>query len=697
MIQRKPEKLALIVALGSTLAVFLAVLTDLGLSHRRDLQTGEQRLQQFSVMMAEHTARAFEAIDVLVKEVSIDLSKNRYEWQQWSDVRGWEYIAQRHTRAMPQLRDLIVFDQEGNQRFISTYFPAPRINVRDRPYFIDLENGARWSTYGPYIGRNSGRYTYAIAHRLEDENQQFSGAAFAAIEPAYMQDFCWANRLADEFDAVLTNRKGEIIASCRPADLSPQSGILGRTAGKILFDGRADGLIPETGLANGNGLLISVSPIPGFPDLRLVAMMPTKTVLANWWGRFYEIGTLATLISVLLITGAILLRRQVAELRKLAEALGESRQQLTIRIDEATAELAKEKDIAERANAAKSRFLAAASHDLRQPLHALSLFATDLTRKATNAQLREVPRIAEQINASAQTLSEMLNALLDISRLDIDGVRAEIQTFALNDVLDRVFSAFHRQAAAHQLRFRVKKTRVYLRSDPRLLERMLGNLASNAIRYTPEGGSILIGARRQGSKIRIEVRDSGIGISREHRAAIFTEFFQVANAAREQDGGLGLGLSIVDRLAKGLDIEISLASRVGDGTTFGLLTERAAPLPVADKTAQAPRNGHIHMIGNSPALQTCQTMIQDWNYVCTSNEAMPLEKLPGEAILICDADQIPDERDDLPLIILGNGTLPASKTRQGSHVLSLPIRPARLRALLRASATRGPASGADSG
>lgn len=381
MLTRKPEKLALIVALAGTLTVLLVFLTDLTLSYQRDIDSGEKRLQQFTVMMAEHTARSFEAVDVLVKEVATDLSSNRIDWPEWESVRGWEYIAQRHSRAMPQLRDLIVFDEQGNQRFISTYFPPPPINVRDRPYFITLENGALWSTFGPYVGRNSGRYTYAIAHRINGPEKRFAGAAFAAIEPAYMQDFCWANRLSDNFDAVLTNLRGEVIASCRPADLSTHSGILGRPAGDILFGGSPAGLIPETGLARGNGLLISTSPVPGFSDLRLVAIMPTESVLTNWYNRLFEIGTLGAMLSALLFFGALLVRRQVGELRAMAEALAESRDQLEDRIDTATAALAAEKDAAERANAAKSRFLAAASHDLRQPLHALSLFTTDLLRQ----------------------------------------------------------------------------------------------------------------------------------------------------------------------------------------------------------------------------------------------------------------------------------------------------------------------------
>lgn len=125
MAQRKPETLALTVALAGTLTVLLVFLGDLVLARHRDLESGERRLQHFGIMMAEHTARTFEALDVLLRETASDLSNNRRGWERWDASRGWEYIAQRHSRAMPQLRDLIIFDRYGNQRFISTYFPAP--------------------------------------------------------------------------------------------------------------------------------------------------------------------------------------------------------------------------------------------------------------------------------------------------------------------------------------------------------------------------------------------------------------------------------------------------------------------------------------------------------------------------------------------------------------------------------------------
>src|SRR5574343_1089734 len=245
MASRKPETLALTISLVGTLIVVLVFLADLIVARNRDLEAGERRLQHFSIMMAEHTARTFEAVDMLLRETATDLSHSRRDWEKWEASKGWEYIAQRHSRAMPQLRDLIIFDEKGNQRFISTYFPAPQINVRDRPYFAALENGAEGATYGPYIGRNSARYTYGLARRVTSDNGIFGGAVFGAIEPAYLQDFCWSNRLSDDFETVLSNARGEIAVSCRPTDLSRQSPVLGAMAESVLSAGKLKGQLDD--------------------------------------------------------------------------------------------------------------------------------------------------------------------------------------------------------------------------------------------------------------------------------------------------------------------------------------------------------------------------------------------------------------------------------------------------------------------
>jgi signal transduction histidine kinase len=667
------------------MTILLVFLVDLVLSRHRDLEAGERRLQHFGIMMAEHTARTFEALDVLLRETSTDLSQNQRDWEKWDPSRGWQYVAQRHSRAMPQLRDLIIFDRLGNQRYISTYFPAPKVNVRDRPYFQALEGGAEAATFGPYIGRNSGRYTYAIARRVTGNGGAFAGAIFAAVEPDYLQDFCWSNRLSDDFEAVLTNAKGEIVASCRPSDLSRQSPIIGAAAARVLFNGNLQGKIPATGLANGNGLLISVSPIPGFSDLRILTAIPESTLLASWRSRMFELATLGLLVTLVLLVGAWLIRRQVREMADMTSELAASHDHLEERIRTATLELAGQKDTAERANKAKSRFLAAASHDLRQPLHALSLFATDLQRQVRDGKVQELPRLAEQIAASTTVLGELLDSLLDISRLDVAGIKPDIRPCALQPMLDRLAASFRRAAADRKIRLRFRPTKRWVETDPVMLERIIANLVSNALRYTASGGKVLVAVRGRGKDVSIEVRDNGIGIATEHQAAIFAEFYQVGNTAREQTKGLGLGLSIVDRLARALNIELALRSQLGVGTSFSLRV--AACQPVAQNAAasqETPPAGRVHCIGSSEDLLACIKLVSDWNYVVTGEDGANAERPPENALLITDAELAGAVSAELapgtPLIVLVRD--PDLKLPAGVHALPAPVRPAKLRALI---------------
>lgn len=685
MPRRKQETLAVNIAVAGTLVVLLVFLADLILARHRDLESGERRLQHFGLMMAEHTARTFEAVDVLLRETATDLSHSRREWESWDPSKGWEYIAQRHSRAMPQLRDLIIFDRLGNQRFISTYFPAPHINVKDRAYFKMLEEGAELATFGPYIGRNSGRYTYALARRLTGDNGNFAGAAFAAMEPAYLQDFCWSNRLSDDFETVLINRKGEIVASCRPTDLSRQSPILGAQAASALYGGQLRDHIPEGGLTSGNGYLISVSPVPGFADLRILSAIPEKTLLAAWYNRLFELGTLALLVTIVLLVTALLVRRQVRDMASMTEELAASHDLLEERVRDATQELAGQKNAAERANTAKSRFLAAASHDLRQPLHALSLFATDLQRQLQSGTAKELPRLAEQISASTAILGELLDSLLDISRLDVAGIKPDSRPTPLQPMFERLANSFRRAATDRNMTLRFHPTKLWVDSDPIMLERMIANLVSNALRYTPPGGSVLVAARVRGKRVSIEVRDNGIGIAAEHQAAIFAEFYQVGNVAREHNKGLGLGLSIVDRLAKALGIEVTLRSRQGEGTCFSLDVARSYPeiaAPAAGLTS--PRAGKVHCVGTSEEMQACIELMERWDYAVSSDNGQGTERRPEDAVLISEPElamAISSEMTaGLPLVVLvrdATQSLPV-----GAHALPVPVRPAKLRALL---------------
>jgi two-component system CheB/CheR fusion protein len=233
---------------------------------------------------------------------------------------------------------------------------------------------------------------------------------------------------------------------------------------------------------------------------------------------------------------------------------------------QATAALEAAKREAEQANLGKSRFLAAASHDLRQPLQTISLLHEILAKKVEDkATLRLVGRLDETVSS----MSGMLDTLLDINQLEAGIVRREMVDFPINAVLEQLRTQFTFHATAHRLGWRVVPSSLSVRSDPRLLEQMIRNLLSNAVKYTRQG-KILLGCRRRGDKVRIEVWDTGIGIPEEQLQAIFGEFHQLDNPARERSKGLGLGLAIVERLANLLGHTVDVRSRPDKGSVFAV-------------------------------------------------------------------------------------------------------------------------------
>ncbi|PKO88804.1 MAG: hypothetical protein CVU18_06105 [Betaproteobacteria bacterium HGW-Betaproteobacteria-12] len=451
-------------------------------------------------------------------------------------------------------------------------------------------------------------------------------------------------------------------------------------AADVLFAGRLRDQVPQTGLSHGNGLLVSVSPVPGFTDLRILTAIPESTLLASWRTRLLELGTLGALVTVVLLVGALMVRRQVRDMAAMTDQLAASHDNLEERVHAATEELAGQKDAAERANRAKSRFLAAASHDLRQPLHALSLFAADLQRQVRVGAGHDLPRLAEQISTSTTVLGELLDSLLDISRLDVAGIKPEIRSFPLKPMFDRLNNSFKRAAVDRNLSLHFRRTEFWLTSDPVMVERMISNLVSNSLRYTPTGGRILVAARRRGEEVRIEVRDSGVGIAPEHQAAIFAEFYQVGNPAREPNKGLGLGLSIIDRLARVLDVKVILQSRPGAGTTFALQIPMHRPSLRELPESKVESAGQVHIVGDSADLQACRKLLEGWQYTVSQDESC--DALPSATIILGEAgraDEIARCCPAAPLIVINGSGLALP---HGAHSLPAPVRPAKLRALI---------------
>ncbi len=229
-------------------------------------------------------------------------------------------------------------------------------------------------------------------------------------------------------------------------------------------------------------------------------------------------------------------------------------------------------ELVEQAMIAKSNFLAAASHDLRQPVHAIGLFAGALRDLALPEAGR---RLTGQIESSVAVLDGLFAALLDISRLDAHSVEVRNSAFPVRSLIERICQDFVAEAAAKsvELRWVACSARVY--ADPIHVERVLRNLVSNAVRYTPQG-RVLVGCRRRGAAIEIQVCDTGLGIAPEHRELIFKEYFQLHNPERNRQKGLGLGLAIVQRLVELLGSPLTLRSEVGRGSSFGLTLPLAA-------------------------------------------------------------------------------------------------------------------------
>ena len=240
------------------------------------------------------------------------------------------------------------------------------------------------------------------------------------------------------------------------------------------------------------------------------------------------------------------------------------------------------KQQAERANLGKSRFLAAASHDLRQPLQTMALLQGILASKLKGGDdAKLVARLGESLDA----MSAMLNRLLDINQLEAGIVKPEPKNFPINVLFERLRDEFADHAKNKGLTCRVVPSRQNVRSDPTLLEEIIRNLVSNALKYT-DHGKILLGCRRRGGKVRIEVLDTGSGIPEGQLRAVFEEFHQLDNPARERARGLGLGLSIVQRLADLLDLTVDVRSSLGKGSVFSV------EVPIAD-SGEAPRTGPL--------------------------------------------------------------------------------------------------------
>ena len=370
------------------------------------------------------------------------------------------------------------------------------------------------------------------------------------------------------------------------------------------------------------------------------------------------------------------------------------------------ADLQRQKEIADRANVAKSAFLAAASHDLRQPIHALGLYL-GLLRGAKSPT--ETQALADKMEASISAMDRLFAAILDISRLDAGVVEVRPETFAASAALESVCADFREMARLKGLAIVVDRADDFIRTDRVLFERILRNLVSNAVRYTDAGG-VRLRCRRRGRSVVVQVWDSGRGVERRHYQAIFEEYFQAGNPERDRDKGLGLGLAIVRRVATLLGASISVMSRVGRGTMFAVRVPagRARDAAKASEPSSQPWSrpeGLVVVIDDDKAiLEAMRSILEHWGFevVAAPSGDVALATLQAErrapAILICDYRLRGEENGvavirqfrsryglQLPTILVTGDTAPeriAEAEESGALLMHKPVSHGKLRAAI---------------
>ena len=362
---------------------------------------------------------------------------------------------------------------------------------------------------------------------------------------------------------------------------------------------------------------------------------------------------------------------------------------------------------AEAASFAKSRFLAVASHDLRQPLHALTILSGLLRRHATSEKVGEV---AQQIVRSVDSLERLFSSLLDLSRLEVGAMLPEMRPVSLRAIVDQLCEEFRPRAQAKGLRFEGSGCELMIVTDPVLFERVLRNLIDNAIKYTEKGG-IELACERRGDAIVVRVSDTGPGIRPEDREAVFEEFFQ-ASGGRHRDSGLGLGLAIVKRLTGLLEYSIESDSEVGVGTTFRLVIPARFVSSEAGRAGNEPGEGSgidlqgfsvVYIDDDVQVHAAMSLLLREWgcNAVIAATLAQARSQLRERGVrpeaVLSDYSLAEDttgfaviealrrEYGALPAAIITGETGPrASEKLKGSEypVLLKPVQPEELRKLL---------------
>lgn len=559
-------------------------------------------------------------------------------------------------RQVPAITDLVLLDGAGRERVAESRLELSRIDSGAEraasPAFAGAR--ARGTYYGDVTFRKGSEpfMTVAVGGGSAD-----TGVAIAEVNLKHIWNVVSRISVGSAGLAYVVDRGGRLIAHpdinfvLRNTDLAASSQLL--EAAEATRPGPA--MLRMMG-TRGEPVLASsrlVNPV----GWRVVIEQPESEVNAPLWAAA-RAALGVTAASLLLAIAAALwsawrLARPLGTLTQGVQRIGAGQltyrieldsgdelQQLGERFNAMAAELqgsyaGLERQVAERtrelseANQAKSRLLAAASHDLRQPLHALNLMVAQLHREADSA-VRQ--RLGQQIAQAIQAINGLFDALLDVSKLDAGVVQPERRCFPMQMLLDRMDMTWSAAARDKGLDLRIRPTTGWTESDPALLERIVGNLVGNAVRYTRRGG-IVVGCRRRGDVWRVSVWDTGIGIAEAEQARIFDEFYQVERGGTDAHEGLGLGLSIVARLTALLAHPLHWRSQPGRGSCFTVSVPAVAASAVGAGVEVASgvgdlRGKQIWLVDNNDGvLQSTGELLRNWGCCVQAFACLPADAL----------------------------------------------------------------------
>jgi signal transduction histidine kinase/DNA-binding NarL/FixJ family response regulator len=516
-------------------------------------------------------------------------------------------------RQVPAITELALVDPNGREQLHLARLALDAVGSQkdlsnDRKFTEALAHKVHYgSAY--FRGESEPYMTLAVAGARQD-----TGVAIAEVDLKLIWDVVSQIQIGRAGQAYVVDDSGRLIAHrdislvLRNSDLSHLTQVQAARAGEGRAPPESDGVALDP---QGRRVLTAHAAITP-PGWLVFAELPLDEAFAPVYASLIATGLVLLASLVLAVLASLMLaRKMVTPIRALQigasrigkgeldhritfktgdelQALGDQFNSMAAQIQDSHATL--ERKVEERthqlqlANLAKSRFLAAASHDLRQPLHALNLFVTQLQ---TERDQDEKSRLVAQIDSAVTAMNELFNALLDISKLDAGVLAPVVTEFPVERLLKRIETTFAGAARAKGLRLRCVHSRAVIRSDFILLERIILNLVSNAVRYTERGG-IVIGCRHRGGLLRVDIWDSGIGIAPDQQRNIFGEFYRIAGPDQPGHGGLGLGLAIVDRLARLLDHPVALISRSGRGSRFSITAPLAATGRVLVESSVVP-------------------------------------------------------------------------------------------------------------